>query len=61
MVWHGLDSGQTWWPARYAAARRIVDRVADPAMCWTALALYSALGLGSLGLLGWGYRASRRD
>ena len=59
MVWHGLDSGETWWPAKYSAARRIVDRVADPAMYWTALALYSALGLGSLGLLGWGYRASR--
>ncbi|MGH8030118.1 MAG: hypothetical protein ACREO3_09300, partial [Arenimonas sp.] len=59
MVWHGLDSGQTWWPAKHAAARHIVERVADPAMYWTALALYCALGLGSLGLLGWGYRASR--
>jgi len=59
LVWHGLESGETWWPAKYTAARRIVDRVADPAMYWTALALYSVVGLGSLGLLGWSVRASR--
>jgi hypothetical protein len=60
LVWHGLDGGETWWPAKYSGARRIVTRLADPAMYWTALALYTALGFASLGLLGWGYRVIRR-
>ena len=61
LVWHGLDSGETWWPAKYSGARRLVTRLADPAMYWTALALYTALGFGSLGLLGWGYRVTRQS
>lgn len=61
LVWHGLDSGQTWWPARQKMARHIVTRVADPAMYWTALALYTTVGLGALALLGWGRRILRGE
>jgi hypothetical protein len=59
LVWHGLDSGETWWPATQASARRTVSRLADPLLYWTALMLYSTLGLGALALLGWGFRALR--
>lgn len=61
LIWSGLGSGETWWPAKFSAARRIVTRLADPAMYWTALGLYAALGVGALGLLVWGWRAARKD
>jgi hypothetical protein len=60
LVWRGLASGAIWWPAKHAAARRIVSRLADPAQFWTALTLYAALGIGALGLLGFGLRVVRR-
>jgi len=61
LVWSGLGSGETWWPAKSSATRRIVTRLADPAMYWTALGLYAALGVGTLCLLVWGWRAARKD
>lgn len=58
LVWQGLDSGMTWWPARSGVARHVVARAADPAKFWTALGLYATLGCGALGLLGWGFWAA---
>lgn len=54
LLWHGLDSGETWWPARHASARRMVSQADAPLLYWTALGLYAALDAGAIALLGWG-------
>lgn len=54
LLWQGLDSGEAWWPARHASARRMVSQATDPLLYWTALGLYGALGAGTIALLGWG-------
>lgn len=59
LAWRGLASGETWWPARQASARRMVSRLADPLLFWTAILLYGGGALGALLLLGWGVRVSR--
>lgn len=59
VVWQGLASGEIWWPATQASARRMVSRTGDPLLFWTALSLYIMLGVGSMGALEWGRRSFR--
>lgn len=64
LVQSGLGKGETWWPAKRASHSRTVARTAEPAMFWTALGLYTAIGVGSAGFAAWlgkeGIRLCRR-
>lgn len=56
LVVSGLTSGDTFWPS----TRRSVALSAEPGMYWTAIVVYSAIGLGTLGLGLWGIREGRK-
>jgi hypothetical protein len=64
LVQSGLGKGETWWPAKRASQSRAVLRAGEPAMFWTAIGLYTAIGLGSAGFAAWlgkeGVRLRRR-
>jgi hypothetical protein len=50
LVHGGLQKNETWWPAKRASQQRIVSRAQEPAMFWTSIGVYSAIGLGTFGL-----------
>jgi len=50
LVHGGLQKNETWWPAKRASQQRIVSRAQEPAMFWTSIGTYAAIGLGTLGL-----------
>ncbi len=54
VVGRGLDRGETRLPIKQATLRRAVVRQQEPAMFWTVIGLYAAVGAGALtlGLLG---------
>ncbi|MBL0170373.1 MAG: hypothetical protein IPP90_06495 [Gemmatimonadaceae bacterium] len=60
LVGRGLTTADTFWPARMRSQRRVVSRAAEPVMYWTALAVYSTIGLGTLSLGVWGIREGQR-
>jgi hypothetical protein len=64
LVWSGLGNGETWFPTKRAAHTRTVSRAQEPAIFWTAIGLYAAIGVGSVGFAGWlakeGVRLARR-
>jgi hypothetical protein len=47
LVGTGLQRGETYWPAKRASQQRTVSREKEPAMFWTSIGVYSAIGLGS--------------
>ena len=59
LVATGLEKGETVFPSRHASQRRSVLRDKEPAMFWTTLGIYAAIGAGSLGLTLWGVVVSR--
>jgi hypothetical protein len=60
LVWSGLGNGETRFPTKRAAHTRTVSRAQEPAMFWTAIGLYAAIGVGSVGFAGWLARESFR-
>ena len=53
LVCSGLEKGATAWPAKRASQNRAIVRSEEPAMYWTAIGLYSAIGVGSAGFAAW--------
>lgn len=56
LVGNGLRKGETYLPVRRASQQRSVSRSMEPALFWVSIGLYSAIGVGTLGLAGWGIR-----
>lgn len=50
LVQSGLQKNETWWPSKRASLSRTVTRGREPAMFWTSIGVYTAIGLGTFGL-----------
>jgi hypothetical protein len=50
LVGTGVQNNETYWPAKRASHDRTVSRPTEPAMFWTAIGIYSGVGLASFGL-----------
>lgn len=59
LVTTGLQRDETYWPAKRPSQQRTVSREKEPAMFWTAISVYSAIGFGMLGLSACLFRWSR--
>ncbi len=60
LVYDGIGTGETVFPSKVASQRRAVMRADEPVLFWTAIGLYAAVTLGSVGLVGWGVVRVRR-
>jgi hypothetical protein len=60
LVQRGLTTGETISPTKRATQSRSVSRAQEPLFFWISLSLYSAIGLGALGLASWGTREASR-
>ncbi|ATC65581.1 hypothetical protein CMV30_17395 [Nibricoccus aquaticus] len=60
LVHRGLATGETVSPTKRATQSRAVSRAQEPLFFWVCLSLYSAIGLGALGLSTWGTREASR-
>ncbi len=49
----GLARGETWFPSRRVSSSRVVDRIQEPVMFWTATALYGVLCGSATGFAMW--------
>ncbi len=56
LVGNGLRKGETYLPGKRASQQRSVLRSQEPALFWGSIGIYSAIGLGALGLAVWGIR-----
>ena len=61
LVGNGLSKGETYFPGKRVAQRRVVIRQEEPATFWASLGLYAAIGAGTLGLAAWLVRESFRQ
>ncbi|MBL9206808.1 MAG: hypothetical protein JNN01_17090, partial [Opitutaceae bacterium] len=59
-VQRGLARGETVFPGKVASHSRAVQRQQEPVKFWFSIGLYGALGVGALGLGGWGARETWR-
>lgn len=59
-VQRGLTRGETVFPGKVASHSRAVQRQPEPVKFWFSIGLYGALGVGALGLGGWGVRETWR-
>lgn len=50
LVNKSIASGSVWLPMKRASLQREVVREKEPALFWTSVGIYSAIGLGSLSL-----------
>lgn len=60
LVMRGLASGETRLPVKQSSLRRPISRQQEPAMFWTSIGLYAAVGTSSLSLGALGLRAFAR-
>ncbi len=60
LVQRGLSTGETLSPTKRATQSRSVSREREPVFFYVCLSLYSAIGLGALGLSTWGTREASR-
>lgn len=59
IVMAGIDVGEIRLPVKQSA-QRLVSRQQKPAMFWTSVGIYSAIGLGTFGVAVWGVAAGRK-
>ena len=60
LVYEGLMTGDTWLPIKRATLCRTVSRFDEPILFWFSTGIYAAIGLGAVGLVGWGVAMTRR-
>jgi hypothetical protein len=60
LLTRGLAHGETWFPSKRISNSRVVDRVQEPVMFWTAVGLYGVLCCGAAGFAVWLVREGMR-